>query len=98
MRYDPTLTGTEVTSALREIAVEVAAGNGAGILHTLLTPPPAFVRIAFPDTADAELTRITTLILWAMLTQHSASAIEVERRRRLAKIFSSTTADYLAEG
>jgi len=96
--YDPTLTGYEVTSALRKIAGEVAAGDGAGVLRALLGPPPAFARAAFPGIAGDELRRIMTLIAWAMLAQHTASAIEVERRRRLAKIFPPTTANYLGGG
>jgi hypothetical protein len=94
--HDLALTGREVTAALREIATAIAAGAAADVLRAR---PSTFVPVAFPDVGAADIKRISLLVGWAMLTQHTATMIEVERKRSLAQIFAPlTTADHSVKG
>src|SRR5262245_4233138 len=84
---DNSVTTRETTAALRELATVIATGGGAAVLQA---PTPTFVAATFPALSTAEHERISRLLAWAMQTQHTTTAVELERarRRRAAQAFA----------
>jgi len=85
------VAGREVTGELLKIARAIA-GDAA---NNLTTAGPEIARLALRNIAEKlapeDFERIGLAISWAMVCQHTATIAEIERRRRLAKIFEAET-------